>query len=46
MTLLDHTEMDGNIKRQERRSKKTGEGLEQVGAKKDSQKGVRNTDKW
>ncbi len=36
--------MDGNIKRQERGSKKTGKGLEQVAAKKDSHVCVRKTD--
>jgi hypothetical protein len=38
--------MDSNIKRQERGSKKTGKGLEQVAAKKVSHKGVRITDMW
>ncbi len=45
-TLLDCTKMDSNIKRQERGSKKTGKGLEQVAAKKVSHKGVRITDMW
>ena len=45
MTIPDRTEMEGNIKRKKRGSKKTGKRLKQVAAKKDSPVGVRNTDK-
>ncbi len=45
LTLPDLTDMDGNIKRPEWGSKKTGKCLKQLAAKKDSHVGVGNTDK-